>query len=198
MSDDVDAKAPSDSAKTDDQPTNDAELGEKGKKALEAEREARRAADAKAKDLADRLKAFEDKETERAAAEAKRAEEEATAKGEFERLANERKSQLDKARDDLAAARSEADQLKAAMAEVLESEWKALPAEVRDLWPGADDDLLGRFGWLPKAKKHADALNAKQEAKPGNNRDPKPGGPEKASPDQERAGYLRAFGNYRM
>ena len=91
--------------KPDADPTDDipADVGDKGKEAIRKEREARKAEKARA-DAADaELAKFRAEKAEADAAKAKADEEEATKKGEFEKLANERAEKLTAATADLKA-----------------------------------------------------------------------------------------------
>lgn len=149
--------------------TTDGELGAAGKAALDAERAARKAAEKRVRDL-------EAAEADRAEAKRKADEKAAAERGEWEKLAMERERERDEAKGEATSLRAENDQLRAAIAAVLADEWKALPAEVRDAYLGAEDDPLARLAFLPKAKKLAEKLAAREPAVRGNGPDPKAGG----------------------
>lgn len=146
------------------------DLGEKGKEAIRKEREARKAAE-KERDELQRLV------DEAAAAKAKAEEEDAKARGEFEKLANDRLEKLTTAQADLKTVTAERD---AALARVQAYEdrdrttitegVKDLPEDLRDFDPGADAPLDARLAWFEKARAHA----AKRTTDPqrGNGRNP--------------------------
>lgn len=107
----------------------------------------------------DKLQAAKDRE------ERERLEAEATKQGEFEKLANERKAELDKLNPKLAALETERDALKVAVIEIAEAGLKELPKEVMEIAPAtrAEDKSLTNpldvLAWLPKGKALAEKLN---------------------------------------
>jgi hypothetical protein len=131
--------------------------------------------------------------------ERERLEAEATKQGEFEKLANERKAELDKLNPKLAAAETERDALKVTLVEIAEASLKELPKEILDIAPvtRAEDKSLTNpldvLAWLPKGKALAEKLNgpsAVKGAKPspranGAHGDPK--ADERAKADARRA-----------
>jgi predicted RNase H-like nuclease (RuvC/YqgF family) len=141
----------------------------------------------------DKAKAAKDKE------ERERLEAEATKQGEFEKLANDRKAEIDKLTPKLAAAETERDALKVSLMEIVEAGLKELPKEVLDIAPvqRAEDKSLTNpldvLAWLPKGKALAEKLNgpsAVKGAKPspranGAHGDPK--ADERAKADARRA-----------
>ncbi len=98
----------------------------------------------------------------------------AAKRGEFEALAKKREEERDAAKGEATSLKAENDQLRAAVDSILTAEWKALPAEVRDAYSGADDDPLAKLAWLPKGKKLAEKLTGSNSG--GNRPGPKPGG----------------------
>ncbi len=113
----------------------------------------------------DKAKAAKDKE------ERERLEAEATKQGEFEKLANDRKAEIDKLTPKLAAAETERDALKVTLIEIAEASLKELPKEVLDIAPvqRAEDKSLTNpldvLAWLPKGKALAEKLNGQSAVK---------------------------------
>lgn len=112
-----------------------------------------------------KAKAAKDKE------ERERLEAEATKQGEFEKLANDRKAELDKLNPKVTALETERDALKVTLVEIAEAELKALPKEVSDIAPAqrAEDKSLTNpldvLAWLPKGKALAEKLNGQSAVK---------------------------------
>ncbi len=152
-------------------------LGDKGKAAILRERDARAKAEARVAALTgvekerDQLRK---EKTARDAAEAKDREEAAAKRGEFEELATKREQERDAATADVTRLTAENDQLRSAIAAVIDAEWKTLPADVRDLYLGADDDPFAKLVFLPKAKAHVE--KNKRDTTRGNGPDPRPNG----------------------
>lgn len=113
----------------------------------------------------DKAKAAKDKE------ERERLEAEATKQGEFEKLANDRKAELDKLNPKLAALETERDALKVTLVEIAEASLKELPKEVMEIAPviRAEDKSLTNpldvLAWLPKGKALAEKLNGTSATK---------------------------------
>lgn len=172
-------------------------LGDKGKEAIRKEREAAKAAADEAKAAKAERDALLKKETEREAAESKAREEEAARKGEFEKLANERQTALDAAKAEAKSLKADNDALRGAISGFLDAEWKALPAEVKDAYLGADDDPLAKLQFLPKGKALAEKLTGKEAPKRGLGGDPKPSGTgagdDKAAQQAQRSHLHSAF-----
>jgi hypothetical protein len=147
---------------------SDAELGDAGKAALKKERDARTAAEKETKRL---QKLIDDAAAERAKAD----EADAAKRGEFEELAAKREGERDAAKDEAAKLQAENDQLRAAISEQVDAGWKALPKEVADVYPGADDDPLAKLAFLSKSKSLVEKLTDKTAAR-GNGADPKGSG----------------------
>lgn len=149
-------------AGTTDQTTDatDTELGENGKSALEKER-------ARAKDAEKRAKEAEKRLADIETAQQKAADEKAEKDGEFEKLAGDRLTALDKAKEslksiteerDAALARLQAreDQDKAEIAAWLKDH-KGAVDEFLDYYPGADAPADAQMAWYvatrPKVEK---------------------------------------------
>jgi hypothetical protein len=137
-----------------DKPEPKPELGEAGKKALDEERKARRDAERQARDLADRLKAIEDKD-----------------KTEVERLTGQ-VATLTKERD---AAAMRADRLEVAVTKSLDegqalritSAAKRLTGSTREELEADADEFLAAFA--SEAPRLTPAGKPREVLKPGNN-----------------------------
>lgn len=166
----------------------DAPLGDGGKAALDAERVARKAAERDLKALREQI-AASDAETKA------RDEADAAKRGEWEQLATKREGERDAARSEATTLKAENDQLRAAIAGVLDSEWKALPSEVRDAYLGGEDDPLAKLAFLPKGKTLAAKLAGTTPAR-GAGVDPRPNGaakPHDADGQRAARAMLRNF-----
>lgn len=148
---DADAKAKADADET-------AKLGDAGKKALDAERDARSAADKRAKEAEKELAALRKKAEEDEAAKAKEAEAEAARKGEFEKLATDRATTI-------ATVTAERDDFKTryenAVAQIkpgVDTKWATLPAEVSKLYRGAEDDPIAKSAFIAESEPLIQAL----------------------------------------
>ena len=112
-----------------------------------------------------KAKAAKDKE------EKERLEAEAAKQGEFEKLANDRKAEVDELKPKVAALETERDTLKVSLTEIVEAQLQELPKEVRDISPAqrADDKSLTNpldvLAWLPKGKALAEKLNGSSATK---------------------------------
>lgn len=158
---------------TDDQPTEQPEqLGDKGKAALEAERQARKDADKRARDAEKKLA---DLEAERQ----READEKAQAQGKFEELATKRAEQLDKAKTDMDAIKAERDALAERIQAFEDRDRQTITDGIRDLPPdlvafdpGEDAPLEARMSWFSKAVKIA--ADRTTSPTPGTGRAPDP------------------------
>jgi hypothetical protein len=194
---------------TDDQIEAMPDLTDGGKKALKdqrdrrkAERDARIAAETElvaAKEEANKLKR-EKAERERAdQAEKDRVAAEA---GQHEALAESRRVELERVQGELDTANDKIETLEKSnkkMTEVIDKtikdDWKGLPAEVTELFSGADDDAIAKMEWLPKARKMAETLEGKRtERREGHGLDPDPKNTDRPTIEQE-AEALRVRGN---
>lgn len=154
-------------------------LSEAGKAALKAERDARKAAAKEAADLKARLSEIEAKQAEADAAKAKAEEEEAKRKGEFEQLANKRAEDLAAAIAERDAERAEKAALIEALKPEIDEQWNALPAEVTELYEGADDDVLAKRAHIARTRKLTEKLITQTDEKrqaASFGRTPKPNG----------------------
>lgn len=127
---------------------DDKDLTDKGKAALQRERDARKAAEKSLTDLqaqvADLAKFKTDTETAAAAAAADKAK----AEGQYEQVAKDAETARDAAKADLATAQQGIKDLQEAISTGLDDAFKALPEKVQKLWKGADDDVLGKFKFV--------------------------------------------------
>lgn len=149
------ADDPQDPSATDDpKPDDTPDLGDAGKKALQAERDARKAAEKQAKDLADRLKTIEDKD-----------------KSEVERL-TEQVSTLTKERDE---ATVRADRLEVAVSKALDDTTakrvingsKRIVGSSRDELEADADDYFGAFSAPDDESDEDPTRRPKERLKPG-------------------------------
>lgn len=195
--DDEIAKANADAAKAkadQDQADLDAlALGEKGKAAIKAERDARRAADADreaAQSEARRLQQILDKQD----AEKRKADEDAAAKrGEFEALATAREGERDAAIAERDGLKADNDALRAFFDGRVDAALKDLPDALKDFDPGPDAPFAARRAWLEKALKRAGELGT--DPPRGNGPNPKPNGAVGAQHDDAaRAANARRYG----
>lgn len=143
-----------------------------------------------------KAKAAKDKE------EKERLEAEATKQGEFEKLANDRKTKLDELEPKVAALETERDSLKLTLAEIAEAGLKELPKEVSDIAPAqraGDKSLtnpLDVLAWLPKGKTLAEKLNG-QSAIKGSKPSPRANGGHGADTDADKRAKAEARRAYR-
>ncbi len=184
-----------------------ADLDDAGKKAIKAERAARREAARKAKEADDALKeaqrqldAANREKAQRDADAASQAEKDREAKGEFEQLAKDRERERDQAKADLTALQTQFETLKTAATATVKADFDALPEVVREVYPGAADDPVAMLEFLPKGKKLAAALPGGEENNSrnveGGEPNPKPGGESadpKANEQAQRVNQSRYF-----
>lgn len=154
-------------------PPGDPELGDKGKAALDAERQARR-------DEEKARKAAEKELADLKAADQKRRDDETASQGQFQKLAEDRKVEIDTlttARDGLqervTALEAEVQGYRDAAEADYQTAVKALPDELRDLAP--EGDLATRRAWLAKAQKAGEKVTKRTER--GNPPNPRADGP---------------------
>lgn len=169
---------PTDVQERDDQPTEqptttttpEDHLEDPGKRAIQAEREARRAAE---REAAAAKAELEKRDKAEAAAKAKQAEQD----GKWEELARERESTLAAAKTDLESVTAERDVLKDLVKADVDAQWGELPEEVRKAYDGDDDDALAKKQHMQRMKPIIDRLVGDEEQRnPGNPRGPKPTG----------------------
>lgn len=152
----------------DDQTTEqhqEASLGDAGKRALEAEREARKAAEKEAREAKQKLDQIE--AAQREADEAQAAEQ-----GRWKELAEKREADLSTATTDLTAARERLATLEALVKADVDAAWDDLPEEVRDAYDGPDDDPLAKKRHMQRMAKVIERLTADANRKIGNGPNP--------------------------
>lgn len=148
-------------------------LNDAGKEALRKEREARKAAKKEADDAKAELTTLRAEKLAADAAKAKADEEEATKRGEFQTLAEQRAEAL-KAKDaELAARDAKINDLIVSIKPEVDSAWKDLPSEVSELYSGAEDDVLAKRAFMSTHRKLIDALAGKAEERKNGFRTPK-------------------------
>lgn len=159
------------------------DLSESGKAALREERRLKRDAEKREADLRVERDALLQKERDREAADKKKREDDAAEAGKFQELAETREKERDDAVRERDALKDQNTKLHDAIAGVLDAEWKALPAEIKDVYAGEDDDPLAKLAFLPKARKLVERLNGTGERKEGNKPNPPPKSGENAEED---------------
>lgn len=145
----------------------DEQLGEAGKRALERERAARKAAERAARDAQAEMQRMRDEQR-------KREEAEAAEQGRFRELAERREAELAQAQDQLTAVQQERDALLDIVRADVESHWDQLPDEVREAYDGADDDVLSKRRHMHRMAKVIQRLTTADESRPGNGPNPRP------------------------
>lgn len=142
-------------------------LGDTGKAALKAERDARKAAEKAASEHAKELETLRKEKADRDAAKATADEEEAKRKGEFETLAEKRKAEADAAKADADAKGKDLERATKRLQAVVDAGIKELEAtEDKDLIAGFPKDapLLDQADWLDDPRTRA-AIRAASEDK---------------------------------
>lgn len=163
-------------------PTEDKDpdgLSEAGKAALQKERDARKQAAKEAREAKAELDRLRAEKAEADAAKAKAEEDEAKRKGEFEQLANKRAEDLAAAIAERDAERAEKAALIEALKPEIDEQWKGLPAEVTELYEGADDDVLAKRAHIARTRKLIEKLAENTDQKrqaAGFGRTPNPNG----------------------
>lgn len=146
------------------------------------------------KEEKDRAQQAKDKE------EKERLEKQAKEQGEFEKLANDRETELNELKPKLESATAEIERYKSTVADIVKSELKSLPEEVREISPAqyAEDKSLTNpldvLAWLPKGKALAEKLSGASATK-GTPVSPRANGA-KSNPDadrQARAQHRQAY-----
>jgi hypothetical protein len=148
------------------------------------------------KSIADELKADQDRKAEDDRK--KREADDLKAKGEFETVEKQLRTDLETAGGERDRLKEENDQLRAAMKTGVEAQWKELPPALQlagKLLP--EDDVLGRWNYLNDADVQKQIKESqKGETQRGNGRDPKAGGtgkPADADKQKAQAGLYSRF-----
>ena len=143
-------------------------------------------ADAKAEADAVAEQARKDKEAE----DAKKA-------GDFEKVESTLKADLQTAKDEKAALQAQVDQYQAAVDAVLKADWESLADDVKEYFPGDEDDTLAKVNWLPKGKALQAKLHPdKADQKAAHSRDPKATGTSKATNEDARKAQGAIYRNF--
>ena len=120
-----------------------------------------------------------------------KAAEDAKKAGDFEKVESTLKTDLQAAKDAQSALQAQVDQYQAAVDAVLKADWDALADDVKEFYPGDEDDTLAKVNWLPKGKAlHAKLHPEKTDPKAAHGRDPKATGA--AKPTNEAASKAQA------
>jgi alanyl-tRNA synthetase len=174
------AKADSES-KPDTEDENDPDLnveglGDKGKETIRKIRGERDAEKQKAADLDKQVRDLTKKVNDLTKKKQDEADEEAKQQGKFEQLAEKRKTELEAANSTIESLEERVEQMSTVLDRVLEDQWKELPKEVQDAYPGDDTDGVKKLEWLPKARKLAEAIkgSGSGERRQGHGADPNP------------------------
>lgn len=122
-----------DDSTSDGQRDADDTLGDKGKKALDAERKRADDEERKRKDFERRIKDYEKRE--------QAANEE---QGNFKKLYDDLKPQHEEASSKLSALEVERDAYRELVSKDVEASWESIPEEVRETYVGDDDDALAK------------------------------------------------------
>lgn len=154
-------------------------LGDKGAAALREERDARKRAEK-------RIRELEKADAERQEQDRKRSEAEQAEQGKWKELAEKRDADLAEKTTTLEAVTAERDTLLSIVAADVESTWKTIPDEVREAYDGADDDVLAKKQHMTRNAKIIARLQDAGE-KPGHPRNPESNGgrPEVKSPHKK-------------
>lgn len=147
-------------------------LGDKGAAALREERDARKRAEK-------RIRELEKADAERQEQDRKRSEAEQAEQGKWKELAEKRDADLAEKTTTLEAVTAERDTLLSIVAADVESAWKSIPDEVREAYDGADDDVLAKKQHMTRNAKIIARLQGDDDGKPGNRENPKSRGSEK-------------------
>jgi multidrug efflux pump subunit AcrA (membrane-fusion protein) len=172
----------------------EAELGDKGKEALERERSARKQAQKDLEtlqaSLADLQKFKDDTEAAASAAAAQRAKDQ----GQFEQIAKDAEAARDAAKADLAIAQDTIKQLTEAISTGLPESFEAIPEVVRNTYTGGDDNVLAKFQFVhhPATAALVKAVDPKAAANLGNGNPVDPADPTKPKVKPEDATKAQA------
>lgn len=132
-------------------PDADLKLGDKGKAALKAERDARAAAEKAASDAAKELEALRKAESDRQAEKAKADEAEAAERGEYKTLAEKHKADAEDKETKVVQLSERLGTYQKAIAPLIEGLEKDLPKEAMADY-NADADPADRLAWLQARK----------------------------------------------
>lgn len=133
------------------------------KAALTKEREARKQAAKEARDAKAALATLQAEKDAADAAKAQAEAEDAKKKGEWEKLATDRETQLNATTGERDTLKQQLDTLIAAIKPDVDAQWKALPEEVTELYEGDGDDVLAKRAHITKHRKLIDRLSTQQD-----------------------------------
>lgn len=172
----------------------EAELGEKGKVALQRERDARKKAEKDLTDLQATVEALNKFKTDTETAAATAAADRAKAQGQFEQVAKDAEIARDAAKADLAAAQDTIKQLTEAISTGLPESFEAIPEVVRNTYTGGDDNVLAKFQFVhnPATAALVKAVDPKAAANLGNGNPVDPADPTKPKVKPEDATKAQA------
>jgi len=123
-------------------------LGDKGKAAIKAERDARAEAERKLNDLSATVTDLQKEKQKREADEAKAREQQIKDAGQYQELAETLEKKLADATTELETLRTENTRFKEVMSETLKEQWGTLPDPIQRLWKGDEEDILGKYDYL--------------------------------------------------
>lgn len=151
-------------------------LGEAGKKALEQERDARKAAEKIARETVKELDTLK-------AAKAKEDEDKQAEQGKWQELAEKREASLNETATNLESATTELESLRTYFTTQFDAAIKDLPDVVKAFAPDAEASFETKSKWLTTAQAEAKKLD-KQKPR-GSGFDPPPGGDRGVNEQQE-------------
>lgn len=155
-----------DPAANDQDPEGDKPLGEKGEAALKAERDARKAAEKRARDAQKELDDLK-------AAKVKADEEEQAEQGRWKELAEKREASLTETTTERDSLKTRVETLEKLATDRLTALLADIPKEIAELGPDESTPIEKRLEWAEKAAKAAGVTAPKS---PGNGPNPPPAG----------------------
>ena len=151
------------------------------------------------KAAADKARADAKAEADTAAEQARKDKEAEDAKkaGDFEKVESTLKADLQVAKDAQTALQAQVDQYQAAVEAVLRADWDALADDVKEFYPGDEDDTLAKVNWLPKGKTLQAKLHPPQaDQKAAHGRDPRATGTSKPTNEAARKAQAAIYRNF--
>lgn len=131
-----------------------------------------------------------------------REEAEAKARGDFEVVENQLRVDLASAEEEAQKLRETNQRFTDVVNRMLEDQWNPLPEEIREMYTGADDDVLAKLDFLPRARRLVERFTSSSETPPplrGNGPDVPPAGRHPATRTvEEEIAALGQRHNYRM
>lgn len=151
------------------------------------------------KAAADKARADAKAEADALAEQARKAKEadDLKAQGKFAEVEQALKADLQTANDEKAALQAQVDQYQAAVDAVLKADWDALADDVKEYFPGDEDDTLAKVNWLPKGKTLQAKLHPPQaDQKAAHGRDPRATGTSKPTNEDARKAQASLYRNF--